>query len=128
MAPFCKCLTTFRLSNFYFYICPLMKFFAFIMSFYLLALSCYPCGDSQECDVKAEAKISQSDVHQQHNHNKEACTPFCTCSCCPSSVFFTPFAKAQDTHVHIQSIKYSLFDITFDSDVFSSIWQPPRLS
>ena len=105
-----------------------MKPFFFILSCFMLYLSCLPCGDSLECNVKTEQKISATDNHQQHDHRTEACTPFCTCSCCPSSVFFTPFAKAQDTHVHIQSIKYSLFDITFDSDVFSSIWQPPRLS
>ncbi|MEI2738004.1 MAG: DUF6660 family protein [Chitinophagaceae bacterium] len=105
-----------------------MKFFFLILSFAMLYMSCLPCGDSQECNVKMEAKISPTDNHQQHNHDAEACTPFCTCSCCAATVFFTPISKAPSTHIAFQSNKYSLFDVAFNSEVFSSIWQPPQLS
>ena len=105
-----------------------MKFIAFILSFTMLYMYFLPCGDFQECNVKTEEKISITDNHQQHNHDAEACTPFCVCSCCAASASFTPFAKAQATHVAFQSTKYSLFDVAFNSEVFSSIWQPPQLS
>lgn len=87
-----------------------------------------PCGDIQDCNVKVESKISATDNHQQHNHDAESCTPFCSCSCCAASVFFSPFAKTQAAQVAFQSTKYSLYDVAFNSEVFSSIWQPPKLS
>jgi len=105
-----------------------MKFFAFIMSFFLLYLSCQPCGDSKECNEKSELKISATHNHQEHNHNAESCTPFCTCSCCPTSVFFSSYFKTLDSKAITQAEKFPLYDVTFDSEVFSSIWQPPQLS
>lgn len=105
-----------------------VKSFFFIVAFALLYLSCLPCGDSQECNVKVEAKITATEDHQQHNHEAEACTPFCTCSCCAVSAFFSPHSKGQSTTIAFSSNKYSLYDITFHSEVFTSIWQPPQLS
>ena len=106
-----------------------MRFFFSILSFAMLYMSCLPCGDSQECLVKTEAKISVPPEHEQHSHEAEACTPFCTCSCCPTSVVSGAFAKAQlemlETPGHI---KFPLFDISFQSEVVSHIWQPPKLS
>ncbi|OSZ77177.1 hypothetical protein CAP36_12240 [Chitinophagaceae bacterium IBVUCB2] len=91
-------------------------------------MSCLPCGDIQDCNVKTEAKISATDNHQQHNHDAETCTPFCTCSCCAASAFSSPFSKAQATYVAFQSAKHLLYDVAFNSEVFSSIWQPPQIS
>ena len=76
-----------------------MKFFTFIMSFFLLYLSCLPCGDSKECNVKAPVEISANDNHQQHNHESEACSPFCTCSCCPASSYFYSLSKSHISKV-----------------------------
>ena len=105
-----------------------VKFFFSILSFAMLLMSCLPCGDSQECTLKTEARLSAAASHEQHDHNAEACTPFCTCSCCATSAFFTPFAKPQATPVALLAVKHSLYDVTFQSEVFSSIWQPPQLS
>lgn len=105
-----------------------MKFFAFIIGFFLLYLSCQPCGDSRECNKKTEGMISATDNHQQSNHNAENCTPFCTCSCCATSVFFSSYFKTPESKAITQAEKFPLYDITFNSEVFSSIWQPPQLS
>ena len=107
---------------------PPMKIFVFIMSFFLLYLSCLPCSDSKECNIKAEQKVSATTNHQQHKHTSEACTPFCTCSCCAASAFHQPFAKQQALKQIFQSVKYHIQNDSFLSQEFSSIWQPPKIS
>ena len=105
-----------------------MKFFFLILSFAMLYMSCLPCGDSKECNAKTEAKISATDNHEQHKHNAEACTPFCTCSCCAASVFYSHFSKAQVNKVMLSSEIFPLHNVAFTTEAHKSIWQPPRLS
>lgn len=98
------------------------------MSFYLLFLTYFPCGDRQECNVKSEVNISAFTGHDGHDHDNEACTPFCSCSCCPASAFYTSFAKASFVKPVIQSQEFHNYDITFNTEVHISIWQPPQLA
>jgi hypothetical protein len=105
-----------------------MKFFFFILSLAMLYMSCLPCGDSEECNVKTEAKISATDNHQQHRHDAEACTPFCTCSCCAASVFYSPFTKALANKMGFQSEKYPIHNVAFTTEAHYSIFQPPKLA
>ncbi|MFM9909219.1 MAG: DUF6660 family protein [Chitinophagaceae bacterium] len=104
-----------------------MKFFFFIMGCFMLYLSCIPCSDSIECNVKTEVKISTVANHQQHSHEKESCTPFCTCSCCAVSVFFVPFTKTPIAKEVFQSVKYPMYLISFTAEAHYSIWQPPQI-
>ena len=106
---------------------PAMRFFAFIMSFYLLCVSFLPCGDRKECNsIGGAQSISASTNHQEHHHSAEACTPFCVCSCCASSACVQSNSKA-----HIMTIfpseKHRDLNFFFLSRDFSSIWQPPRI-
>ena len=105
-----------------------MKFFTFIMGFFLLYLSCLPCGDSKECNAKAPVEISVNDNHQQHNHESEACSPFCTCSCCPASSYFFSSSKSLISKAIFQSGKHPLYNVAFDAEAHYSIWHPPQLS
>jgi hypothetical protein len=105
-----------------------MKFLFFFLGFFLLYLSCLPCSDSTECNAKAEVKISASTNHQEHNHTKEACTPFCTCSCCAASAFYNSLNKVQAVKIAFQSEKYPLHNENFNSEVSYSIWQPPKIA
>jgi hypothetical protein len=106
-----------------------MKLFFSIVSLVMLYISCLPCGDRVECNVRAEAKISAAnDNHQQHKHNTEACSPFCSCSCCAASAFYSPLSKAQLNKVEFQSEKYPLYNVAFSTEAQNSIWQPPKLS
>jgi hypothetical protein len=106
----------------------IMKFFTFIMSFFMLYLSCLPCSDSTECNIKAPAAISATDNHQQHSHDTEACTPFCTCSCCSASGYYSPFSKVQLNKVTPSSEKFPLYNVALNAEAHYSIWQPPQLS
>lgn len=94
----------------------------------MLFLSCLPCSDGEECNVKGERKISVTDDHQQHNHDTEACTPFCTCSCCSVSTFYSNLAKIQTTKIAAQPVKYPIYHVAFFTEVFYSVWHPPKIS
>ncbi len=105
-----------------------MKFLFVFLGFFLLYLSCLPCSDSTECNATSEVKISASTNHQEHNHSKEACTPFCTCSCCAASAFYNPLNKVQVAKIGFQSEKFPLYNENFNSEVSYSIWQPPKIA
>ncbi len=94
----------------------------------MLYLSCLPCGDIGECNVKPEAKIYTIDNHKQHNHESEACSPFCICSCCATSAYYTPFTKYLVSKVVFQSEKYPLYNVAINAEAHYSIWQPPKIS
>ena len=94
----------------------------------MLYLSCLPCGDSKDCNIKVPTEISATDNHQQHNHDTETCTPFCTCSCCAASAFYSTFSRTQATKVVLQSEKYPLYNVAFNTEAHYAIWQPPQLS
>jgi hypothetical protein len=105
-----------------------MKFLFFILSFFLLYLSCLPCSDSTEANAKSEVKISVSTNQQEHSNSNEACTPFCNCSCCAASAFYSPLNKVQDAKIVFQPEKFPLYNESFNSEVSYSIWQPPKIA
>lgn len=107
-----------------------MKILFSILSLAMLYISCLPCSDKKECNVRTEAKFSASNNnnHQQHKHNSEACSPFCSCSCCAASAFYSPFFKAQVNKIKFQSQSYPVYSVSFSTEVHNSIWQPPKLS
>lgn len=105
-----------------------MKFFANIMSIYLLVLCCIPCNDKEECNINTNYKISSASNHSEHNHANEACSPFCNCTCCAASAFFSPLSYLTFFKFKISQVKYSIYKSTFRSDYSFSIWQPPQLA
>jgi len=105
-----------------------MKILFTFLSIFMIYLSCLPCSDSTECNVKAEEKISSSTNHQQHNHAKETCTPFCSCSCCAASAFYSPLSKLQATKIISQLDKFPLYNVAFNTEEYYSIWQPPKVA
>lgn len=105
-----------------------MKFLFLFLGFYLLSLSCIKCSDSKECNVSSIVKILTSNNHQAHNHSKESCTPFCTCSCCAASAFYNSLNNVQVVKTLFQSEKYHLHNESFNSEVSYSIWQPPKIA
>ncbi|WP_366086037.1 DUF6660 family protein [Hydrotalea sp.] len=105
-----------------------MKFVFVFLAIFLLYLSCLPCGDRGEYNVKNLAKISESTNHHGHKHSSDACTPFCNCSCCAASAFHSPLLKVQTDKVYFQSVKFPLHNEDCNTEVFYSIWQPPKLA
>ncbi|MEJ7625883.1 MAG: DUF6660 family protein [Ferruginibacter sp.] len=101
-----------------------MKLFAFLLSFYILSLNFIPCGDKLECSAMEEQlqSILQS---EQHEHQSEICTPFCSCSCCALSIISQPLPIAKSPglpfHHWLQFAHpdYNALDL-------HAVWQPPR--
>jgi hypothetical protein len=105
-----------------------MKFFFFLMGCLIIYLSCLPCGDSRDCDATAAEKISTAGNHQEHQHESESCTPFCTCSCCAISVFYAPLLKTHFAKIIFQTTEYPNYLVAFNKEVYQSIWQPPKIA
>lgn len=94
----------------------------------MLCMSFLPCEDGHERLSGTQVKISDNKDDKKHQHESEACSPFCVCSCCSTSAFFFHFNKTQTTKIAFQSVKYPLHNVSLSTDVYYSIWQPPKLS
>jgi hypothetical protein len=106
---------------------PKMKPLFFILSLYLICMSCIPCNDNNECNVKEKVSLSSSPNHLCHNHTKESCTPFCSCSCCTASTFYSQLTKTPDSKITFQNEKFPLRNEFLITEAYFSIWQPPKL-
>lgn len=105
-----------------------MKLAGFIISFWLLFLSFLPCGDRQDCNIKSTITISANSGHNDHKHETEHCTPFCTCSCCTSlTVQRVAFLQVIEKPV-FEKINYAIYQAPSCSNVSYAIWQPPKIS
>jgi len=105
-----------------------MKFFFLILGTFMLYLSCIPCGDSKDYNVRTTTSISSSTDDQKQTHSMESCTPFCTCSCCAAPIFVSASSKVLNEKVVFQIVKYPNYKMPFNAEVHYSIWQPPQIS
>jgi len=105
-----------------------MKFFTLLFSLYMLGLSCFPCGDSEECAVKDDTTISSAANHNGHSQDTEHCTPFCTCSCCAVSVSLQTIASYKIPKRVFADKNYPAYEISYTEQISIAIWQPPKLS
>jgi len=94
----------------------------------LLGLFCLPCGDKEECTEKTRTNISALINHNNHSKDTEHCTSFCTCSCCAVSVSFPTIASFKIFKRIFPNTKYPMYDISYNTQVSFSVWQPPKLS
>ena len=106
-----------------------MKSFWLIFSFYILILTVLPCTDKEECNEPNQTTISTNTEHQNHDHQTEHCSPFCTCACCGTNISFTSIStfQIQEKTIFHSSISYSLFNEYIKSNFYGNIWQPPQL-
>lgn len=108
-----------------------MKFISFILSIAILAVSFVPCTDNllAKGGNTLKKEITSSDKSSKdHNNSSDNCSPFCTCSCCAATAFYTPLCKAQPIKIVFKSEKYPLYNVSLSAEVYYSIWQPPKFS
>ena len=107
-----------------------MKWTHFLMAIYLMAVSFYPCTDSDAADTVISA-VELTYGHEGHSHNEErhTCPPFCACNCCSVQVLNYVSVVTFDFPIPFQTIPLKeSFYISNLSDAYSgSIWQPPQL-
>ncbi len=102
-----------------------MKYFACILSFYILALTAVPCADKPLCEVMQKKDIT-GNPGENHEHGNDSCSPFCTCNCCTSPRIQEDFTI--DFRVFTISEKiYFVYTPDFIPEYTSSIWQPPKI-
>jgi len=104
-----------------------MKFFAFILSFYVLVLTAMPCIDVHQDNVTHKTEVSQNSQNTHHHSDADNCSPFCTCNCCATPMVCQMEQVDLQVSVivreHITS--YPTLLVTQRS---GDIWQPPQLS
>jgi hypothetical protein len=101
-----------------------MNFFALLLSFYMLTLSCFPCGDSEECNAKDRQEITSAPG--DHEHESEGCTPFCSCACCSSTGFYPGTNTPKHIELASEQVVFYSPPEYFDSYNAHAVWQPPR--
>ncbi|MBK8808019.1 MAG: hypothetical protein IPO21_15780 [Bacteroidales bacterium] len=102
-----------------------MKYFAFILSVYVLVLTAIPCVDVPKDNTVQKIELTNS-TSEHHEHTTDLCSPFCTCDCCAS-----PILNNSTIHFTCTPIAQKIitgYNNSFVSSLFASIWQPPKLS
>jgi hypothetical protein len=115
---------------------------AYLLAFYVLALSCIPCQDealpSQDSSgtaavatvAVATAAVATAVVTHAGDGHQEAidlCSPFCICACC-ASVTITPTVATLPENAVSQLIPpagFSYLQMLYTGDT-TGIWQPPQ--
>ncbi|WP_394370548.1 DUF6660 family protein [Dawidia soli] len=100
-----------------------MRIVYLIFTFYLAALSVYPCYDDDCC---GRDEIACSEEHDQDDDDAQTpCTPFCASRCCTFHISF-PVKPA----IYTLSATSELNDAYRPSTaptVALPIWQPPKV-
>ncbi len=102
----------------------LKRIFYILFAFYFAALAFTPCSDKEDCN---EVNHEQTAQNQNHEHQDEACTPFCVCSCCATHVVNTTFQN-QFVIASIEVSSYREIPTSKVQGAVLPIWQPPQLS
>lgn len=104
-----------------------MKFFALILSFYILFLTALPCKDVHH--VYAQDLSEQLSTHRtDNNHNdNDHCSPFCTCDSCISHVI-PVLETIHPECTDFTFAEFGTYSVSYCSSLFASIWQPPKIS
>ncbi|MFT6638773.1 MAG: hypothetical protein ACJAYP_001359 [Flavobacterium sp.] len=107
-----------------------MKIINFILSFYLILLSCIPCTDTKE-DIAVNSTHEYATNHDNHSHetSNDACSPFCICNCCGQTILNYQPVIVYNFPVQLQEIK--TINSNYNSSLIAlfsgSIWQPPQI-
>lgn len=106
-----------------------MRFIAFILAIIILAISCVPCAD-RACALtayKIKSELVKSSGQQDNHGQRDACTPFCQCSCC--GVYSINHVVVAGSPINLLAgkdfISYMRSSVV---EISLPIWQPPQLA
>ena len=103
-----------------------MKFSAFILSIYILALNLAPCEDYTVSDDEVKTEISQVAENDHQHQGLDLCSPFCICQCCQISSMNFNFVYVKLNIPYISSQVF-FYQSGTEKDFTTSILQPPRV-
>lgn len=103
-----------------------MKYLAFILSIYILALNLAPCEDYTVLDNEVQTEISQIFDNDHQHQDLDLCSPFCICQCCHISTMNFKFVdvKFNTSYISTQDFFYQNGIV---KDFTTSILQPPKV-
>ncbi|GGN04652.1 hypothetical protein GCM10010967_44560 [Dyadobacter beijingensis] len=101
---------------------------AYLLAFYVLALSCIPCQDDAPAWPGSDAAattISKSDIG--HREVIDLCSPFCICACCASVTISPALAALPETPVTqlVPPARFAYLQMHYTGNL-AGIWQPPQ--
>ncbi|TKC08703.1 DUF6660 family protein [Pedobacter frigoris] len=105
-----------------------MRALAIFCVIVVMVLNMVPCADAHDhADAPIALSFSSSDHAKSHEAPLEdACTPFCHCSCCASSIVLKLVADLNPPFsIHQTSIAMHFEGRSIA--VSHSVWQPPKL-
>ncbi len=110
-----------------------MKWLTAFLAIYLLGLSLWPCADEGLPTTGPESHAvfacagSESPTDPPHHH--DACSPFCSCTCCGAIGIVMPlFEYMAVTGMATGPVAVIYFPYTLPRRAapFAAIWQPPK--
>ena len=103
-----------------------MKIFVFILSIYIFGLNAMPCFDVPEDNALQKTELTQSANNHRHQ-DSDHCSPFCTCSCCVTPIICQNYIiELNNLAIHTKHI--TEYKSIYAPTLYSSIWQPPKIS
>ena len=88
-----------------------------------------PCGDNDDCQNQGiELSALADNDHSDHEGDTENCTPFCICTCCGQTFSGAFVSYSLSLHIPFIVENFILYNASFTSEVYLSIWQPPKIS
>jgi hypothetical protein len=105
-----------------------MKYLTVIWAILILAMSCFPCMDSNEAYAQSPASTVQADeLHHQDEQGEDHCAPMCDCNCCGIVKLVFQIKQLEEPQ-HIQQIP-SLSPYVEPGAATPSFpfWHPPRV-
>jgi len=103
-----------------------MKFLAFILAIYILALNLAPCEDYTVLDDEVKTEISQAAVDDHQHQGLDLCSPFCICQCCHINAMHIKFVNIKFNISYISTQDFFYLN-GIEKDFTTSILQPPRV-
>ena len=105
-----------------------LKIVAFIFSIIVLVQSCMPCADRTNAMNGTGKQEMVKASQQQDDHSKtDACSPFCSCSCCSGTPIPQVLEKLTLATPEIINSYYPFYSFSI-TGISLAIWQPPQLA
>ena len=101
-----------------------MKIFAYILSFFILALTVNPCIDRSYDNTLQKLELSQSTNNDNHHTENDHCSPFCSCQCCQINCYVSNIIALAPIYELI--ISYSELTSNSQSGELFDFFIPPK--
>lgn len=100
-----------------------MRWTAYLLTFWVLLLSCIPCSDRT---TTSSAVIQYVAAAADRHAPVDTCSPFCICTCCAAH----PVLSEQIVYARCTpdlSVSHTTGCFSFVQEFLMDVWQPPQL-